>query len=213
MVKWIVFFVLISPVPLLSQEAAPTENEAADADGLVSEDSGKDSFSRAWSVTLYGALMTKQTVGRAFVPPTPLERSDGFIALALGRKMVSLAARAQLELEGQFVKHTGNQRHVELNGLGIGRWVAFPWNRYLATTLALGGGVSYATEEPLFEVLTHGQTSQWLIYLLFEATISPPRHPQWGIVYRLHHRSGLLGTFSGIRGASNALGLGFKYQW
>jgi hypothetical protein len=196
-----------------------TSQTTEDSDASVLEDEDEeptrslDPFFAVWSVTVYGSFMTKETVGRAFLLPTDLESSFGFLAGALSWKMVTLFDRAQFELEGQLVKHLGDQRHAEINGLWIGRWVAFPWNHHLGTTIGLGMGLSYATDMPVFEVLTHDRSSQWLIYLLFEATVYPPQYPQWSIVYRIHHRSGMLGTFNGVHGASNALGLGVKYRW
>ena len=45
----------------------------------------------------------------------------------------------------------GEQEHVELVASINVRWITFPWNRYLDTSLAFGGGLSLATEVPVLE--------------------------------------------------------------
>jgi len=167
----------------------------------------------AWALTFHGGYMTKEKTGDALVPPTKLETSYAIVALALNRRMMTLVDKIDVELEAQAVKHLGSQTHEEYNGLLVGRWIRFPWNHYLATTAALGVGISYATEIPIFEAITHERASQWLTYALFEITLAPPRTEHWAFVFRAHHRSGANGTFNGVRGGSDALALGFKFRW
>jgi len=165
-----------------------------------------------WALTVYGAVNTKEKVGWALVPPTDLNLSYGLVAGAVSRRMTTVFGRADIELEGQVVKHFGSGSG-EINGLAIGRWIQFPWNHRLPTTIALGLGISHATSIPVFEALTHENTAQWLTYVMFEATVTHPDQRHWAFTYRIHHRSGFFGAFNGVRGASNALGFGVKYRW
>lgn len=120
------------------------------------------------------------------------------------------------ELEGQAVQHTGIQRHQEVNGLIAMRWNRFPWDAYVDTSVAFGTGLSYAFEVPELEPRTERpdeESSRLLNYLLVEIDLSPSRSSQWGMVLRLHHRSGVFGLYSGVNGGSNFVGAGIRYAF
>lgn len=166
-----------------------------------------------WAVTVYGASQLRGNIWSTFYAPD-FEPSYYFIALAVSRKIHSFSKNLDLEMEGQGVKHLGNQHHWEFNGLFALRWLTFPWNKYLDTTIAIGDGLSYATRTPKLEKELHSDnTSLLLNYLMLELTFGLPKTPQWNLVVRLHHRSGIFGIFDGVEGASNALGMGLKYKF
>lgn len=135
------------------------------------------------------------------------------VVLGLGRRLISLGRYLDFELEGQVGKHLGDQDHFEFNLLLIARWLVFPWNDHLRTTLAVGNGVSYATDIPEVEEKNHSETSRLLDYLMFEFTFGLPQYPQWDLIARLHHRSGAYGLYNGVTGASNALAWGVRYHF
>jgi hypothetical protein len=166
-----------------------------------------------WAATVYGASQLRGDIWQTFYEPD-FETSYYFIAFAVSRRIYSFTKNLDLELEGQGVKHMGNQHHWEFNGLVTLRWLTFPWNKYIDTTIAIGDGPSYATRKPELEKKIHrGKTSHFLNYLMLELTFALPKAPQWNLVVRLHHRSGIFGTFDGVEGASNALGVGLKYRF
>ena len=166
-----------------------------------------------WAVTVYGASQMNGDFWQTFYAPD-FEPSYYFMAFAVSRKIYRFTKHLDLELEGQVVKHMGNQHHWEFNGLFALRWLTFPWNTYLDTTFAVGDGMSYATRTPKLEKELHGdKTSHSLNYLMLELTFALPKTPQWDLVVRIHHRSGIFGTFDGVEGASNALGVGLKYTF
>jgi type 1 glutamine amidotransferase len=41
-----------------------------------------------------------------------------------------------------MLKHVGEQEHVEFAPSINARWITFPWNQYLETSVAIGGGAS-----------------------------------------------------------------------
>ncbi|MBT8440756.1 MAG: hypothetical protein KJO76_00110 [Gammaproteobacteria bacterium] len=55
--------------------------------------------------------------------------------------------------------------------------------------------MSYAFDDPYFEVDAHDTSNKWLVYIMVELTAFLPRHPQWSLVARVHHRSAAYGTF------------------
>ncbi len=96
------------------------------------------------------------------------------------------------------------------------RWINFPWNHYLTTTLAFGEGVSYATSIPLLEKRDHNVSingRRLENYLMFEATASLPSRPDWQIFYRLHHRSGVFGIYDSSNSGSTAVGVGIRHYF
>ena len=165
-----------------------------------------------WAITGYWARLTDGDLDDSASFRVGFEDSS-LLAIALSRRFYSFRDILDFEVEGQIVKHFQDQNHWEFNGLGISRWLLFPWDNYIDTSIAAGIGLSYATETPVIEDKNHSETSQLLTYLLFEVAFSLPKVPQWSVVGRIHHRSGAFGLFNGVRGASNALGVGIRYSF
>ncbi len=165
-----------------------------------------------WAVTVYGAIQTHSDLGGTFLNPD-FDSDYHFLAAAVSRRIGSMTRHIDWEVEGQAVKHFGDQNHMEFNVLLIARWLTFPWDSYLDTSFAVGNGLSYATRTPRIEEIQHDKTHQFLDYMLFELTFSLPQQPRWSMVWRIHHRSGVYGLFNGVHGASNALGVGLKYHF
>ncbi|MGD8370034.1 MAG: hypothetical protein PVI19_00680, partial [Syntrophobacterales bacterium] len=167
---------------------------------------------RDWSITLYGAKLSTSSLGQVLI--LEAEYKDSYLVdLALSRRFASYKKYLDFEAEGQVAKHFGDQDHWEFVALVVVRWLPFPWDRYVDTSFAAGNGLSYASETPKLEDQKYDDTSQLLNYLMFELAFSLPRIPSWSFVVRIHHRSGVLGLFNDVKGASNALGLGIKYSF
>lgn len=180
------------------------------------EDSGRASAEasqtkpdeRKWALTLYGGPLTTDSTRK--ISNFSADYKDSHIGVAaLSWQFAKLTRHLRFEVEGQVAKHFGDQDHWELNALVIARWVTFPWNAYLGTTVALGEGISYATEIPRLE--DKPRASQWLNYLLYEFTFALPAHPEWSLVVRVHHRSGFYGELAS--NSMNAVALGIKYRF
>lgn len=121
----------------------------------------------------------------------------------------------QWEWEAQVGKHFGLQDHWELNGLALLRWNQYPWSNYVRTSFAVGDGLSWASSVPTLELASHTNegATPLLNYLLIELTFGAPKILDWDFVFRIHHRSGIFGTFNGVDGGSNVIGLGLKYRF
>ena len=171
-----------------------------------------DAGAKDWAVTVYGAIQTRSDFHEMFYNPD-FDNDYKLLAVALKKRMGSYTKHLDFEWEAQVVKHFGEQNHMEFNGLLIARWLSFPWDKYLDTSLAVGNGLSMATETPESEALQHEKTSLLLDYVLVEASFSLPQIPKWSFVWRIHHRSGVFGLFNGVHGASNAMGAGLSYSF
>jgi hypothetical protein len=126
-----------------------------------------------------------------------------------------IGATFQVAANLGYRRDHGNNEDIGEGGLYfMVRWRNFPWNRYIATTLAAGDGISYATDPPEVEKEDDPNDSQSLMnFLVFEATFALPKHPRYQLVYRLHHRSGAYGIFDDSDFGSNTLGLGLRYHF
>lgn len=114
-----------------------------------------------------------------------------------------------LELEGQVVRHFGDQHLWELNLPVVARWQRFPWNDSIATSAAFGIGPSYTTKVPPMEVELEGESQRFLYHWFLELTLGPP-DADWTTSFRLHHRSGGFGSIAN-EGGSNALTIGIRF--
>jgi len=191
-----------------SAVADESDNEPVEIDLVALADENK------WGLTLYTAWLSEEQLGDMLVFQAELEDDQVWVA-ALSRRLLSFNRYIDGEVELQVGKHAGpTQRHWEINGLGILRWKRFPWSNYFGTTAAAGIGLSWASEDPQFEIEAHDTTNKWLVYILVELSLYLPQYPQWAAVARIHHRSAAYGTFEDdLEGASNAAGLGIKYRF
>ena len=168
---------------------------------------------RDWALTLYSGRLTDSGIGATATFNFKFENAY-FIDLALSRRLYTFRDYCNIEIEGQIAKHFGDQNHWEFNVVPYFRWLVFPWDAYLDTSFAAGVGVSYATSVPEIEAKNHDDVAaRFLGALMFELAFSSPRVPQWGLVIRLHHRSGANGVFSGVSGGSNAWAMGIRYSF
>ena len=133
--------------------------------------------------------------------------------VGLNYKLITTAIRSlTFEVEGQVGKHEGVQKHWEGNILLIAR-VAF-WENTLPTSFAFGNGLSWASEKPVFEEEEKGQeTNQLLNFFIVEMDMGLPQIPgnPKGL-FRIHHRSGIYGTYCPPTCGSNFISYGFKFS-
>lgn len=130
----------------------------------------------------------------------------------LGRPFASYES-LYLDIEGQAGFHTGQQTHSEYTGALILRWEEFPWDHELDTSFSVGEGLSWASEVPAREARGSDGSAQLLNYVLFDVAVSPWEKKRWEGFMRVHHRSGVFGTFSDVYGASNFIGFGVRRRF
>ncbi|MGH7313755.1 MAG: hypothetical protein ACREJV_11320 [Candidatus Rokuibacteriota bacterium] len=165
-----------------------------------------------WYLTLYGG----QYAGSASADVVKLSSPDSYVVgLGVLKEFARHDPHVRWELEGLTLQHVGLQDHVEFAASINVRWVTFPWDADLRTSLGFGSGLSYATEVPELEARDNPDTgsTRFLHYLMLELTFSLPSLPRWSLVGRVHHRSGAWGLFDGVGRASNVLVGGLRYQF
>jgi hypothetical protein len=166
---------------------------------------------KEWAVTVLGGQYSGSQLLK--LGGGTLDFKDSYTAgLSLSYQFVDWGPHMRWELEGQALKHFGEQEHVEFASSINVRWITFPWNRYLDTSVAIGGGLSVTSEVPVLEKRDpdNSQAATLLHYLLIEAAVGLP-NSSWSLVARIHHRSGIFGLFS--HSGSNVLALGLRYRF
>lgn len=179
-----------------------------------------DSPLQGWSILAYRG-QTAQTIFMKlmrFKEPRPFRTYIATVEASILLKKY-WDARFQFEwgnnLTRRFEKGFQDD-FFEINSFLILRWQSFPWHKYLYTTVAVGEGLSYAHRVPYIEshdTTNSKKTSRVLNFLSWEITAALPKCPDWSLVYRLHHRSGIFGIFNGVSGGSNVTAFGIRYTY
>jgi hypothetical protein len=163
------------------------------------------------AIAVFGGLVTNNNWEDALAP-WDLEYRESFLTgLAISHRISRFDHRIDFEIEGQVVRHFGDQDHWEFNLPIVGRWKTFPWDEVVDTSLAFGIGPSYANEKPPAEVAIEGDSHRLLVYWMAEIEAGPPDR-DWRAVIRIHHRSGAFGLVAD-EGGSNAIVIGFKQRF
>jgi hypothetical protein len=162
-------------------------------------------------VTFYGGALSTAEIGSS-LDFEKIDDSFQFLSLGVNRKLGSLFDNIGVELEGQITQHFGEQHHTEIGGLFLLRSNKFPWSNRLATTFAMGEGLSYASQTSELEAKLHDKTSKFLNFMVWELEFSLPKSPNISYFGRVHHRSGIFGLFNGVHAGSNGLGIGVRFS-
>ena len=175
---------------------------------------GEDSASNKGgpsAIAVFGGIMTDNKWEDAVAPWNLDFRDSTFVGFAASHVIGRFDHRLGFEIEGQVIRHFGDQDHWEFNLPIIGRWEAFPWDEIVDTRLAFGIGPSYASEKPKVEVANEGDSQRWLVYWMVEIEAGPPDR-DWSVIFRLHHRSEAFGLVAD-EGGSNAMVIGLKQRF
>ncbi|WP_404367711.1 hypothetical protein [Marinobacter sp.] len=166
-------------------------------------------------VSVYAATYSPSSF-LELVAPVNVELSSRsrLAALAIGRPLADFWG-LEWDVEGQVVRHWGDQTNFEFNALYLARWQLPILEELVAPAFAFGHGISWATEPPSLEPSgdPNEKSSEVLNYLMAELEFAPPSAGQWGGFVRVHHRSGVFGLIDGIKGGSNFVGAGIRYRF
>ena len=118
------------------------------------------------------------------------------------------------DLEAGTAYRFGDESQGEFWGAIYLRYDGFPWNDTVYTSIAANTGVSLLTDTSEFErSRSDGQTSRLLHYLAPEITFADPSNKNLELVVKLHHRSGVFGTFDGVSGGSTFIATGIRLRF
>jgi hypothetical protein len=165
------------------------------------------------SLSVFGAWSLDNNWHQLFLDTADLQfENAGLAGLGAAWPVWSPAEGATLEIEGQIVRHFGDEDHWTLNApLATLRWTRFPWRDRLQTSAAFGIGPSLASEVPALERRNDGESDAAKLYWKVELGVGLPR-AGWEAFWRLHHRSSAYGLF-GDEGGANAIGFGLRREF
>jgi hypothetical protein len=180
-----------------------------------------------WTATLWGGPLFDANFGDTFLFNGQFRREvllgggvqrrlwrSGPIALELDFNALGHWASAQRGsgFSGRFTSsdsaslNTAAQSFGEVTaGIGLRAWL-LP-----RLSVAVVQGVSFNSSLSNFESTYRDQASQLLNYLAFE--VEAAVSPQWSLVGRIHHRSGVFGLYDGVEEGSNAYLLGLRHRF
>jgi hypothetical protein len=160
--------------------------------GKFTADPLEDILSLTHHIDFDPAWVTVLTYNRVLARPSPVRQWEG---------------------ELQFGVHSGLQDHLEVTTALVHRWHSLPWDGLVRLNPVIGAGLSHTSDVPLLEAEGKpGEDAQRLLfYLMFELEVAPYWADRWSIFARIHHRSGVFGTFGGVHGGSDHVGLGFRW--
>lgn len=166
-------------VSLVAAATVAAANVAAE--GLTFEDPQT-------TLSVFAGQMTDDGWETIVLKPSETEWIDSYLAAAvIGRDWTVWNPRLRFGIEGQLVKHWGEQDHVEISVPLTIRYRALdPWIPVQGASFGLG--LSYASEVPQVEVDRKGDSQKWLAHWYAELEFGKP---DWTVYpfLRLHHRS------------------------
>jgi hypothetical protein len=192
---------LLLTAVLLASGAPDAAANGGDADAAVAP---------RWALSLFGGRFADNDWTEIATLDDVGFRDAWMAGAALSREIAG-TRRWALEIEGQALRHFGDQAHWEFNAVLATRWRAFPWDGVLPTAAAFGIGPSLATEVPDEEVARDGESERLLLYWMAELEASLPGRP-WRGFARLHHRSNAYGLLA-EDGGSNIVTLGLRRRF
>jgi hypothetical protein len=168
-----------------------------------------------WQIMVFaGGLSTNEFLSEIILGGT-LEFEDSAVSgVSVSKRLFDLGDYVGIEAEGQAIKHFGAQNHWEFTAFFLARWLVFPWDDYVDTTLAIGDGVSHATEVPALEKRAFGEdeSTKTLNYIVGELTFRLPEVSRWELSLRFQHRSGVFRRIDNVQESSTNFVLGLKFS-
>lgn len=166
-------------------------------------------------VSVYAGRYSNNSLPEEIALLKPVDIEDATMVSAAYSEVLG-ARREPYWWEGEVnaVQWFRDQDHFELNGLVTWRWHRFPWDDVLDTSFAFGNGLSWASSIPDLEdrfQAPEGST-RLLWHIAAEFEFGLPGTDRWSTFFRVHHRSGVFGTFDGVEGGSNVLALGLRHR-
>lgn len=143
-------------------------------------------------------------------------------AVAVSRRLLTFGMRglgdtSTIELEAGFGQRFGDVSESEFWIALHFRWINFPWNDFIYTTVAASTGFSYATGAPALERRNSDfkGASRLMHFFSPEITFALPKHKHIEFLIRYHHRSGVFRNplFGYTTGGLNFLTMGFRLRF
>ena len=172
-------------------------------------------WSSGWSVVGYGGVMTTNESSDLWLSGELELTDDRLFGIAVNKRLFAITDDLDMEFEQNVVKHFQGQDNWEFDSVFMLRWNTFPWDSVIDTSIAVGDGLSIASETPKLEYTRYGkdESSALLNFVMAEFTFALPDVPGPELVMRMQHRSGTFGLINNTSDASTAFTWGIRYRF
>lgn len=157
-----------------------------------------------------------------FTPPWRYEwRNSGYLGAAFSRDIYQWRSHLKIEAELGLGQRFGTLHETDGWGALYLRWLEFPWNDRIKTSVAVSTGLDLASSVPAWESRATGVPggSRLMHYFSPEITFAMPSRQDWELVLRIHHRSGGrrywgdTAIFHGTGGGIQYTVIGFRHRF
>lgn len=172
------------------------------------------------ATAIYAGWYVDNSMGQVLVtsPETPFTwdyEGDYLVATAVSRRVATLWRHVDVEPELGVGQRWGEQDETEVWGAFFFRWRGFPWDRTIVTTAAVSTGFNYATgiSEKEQKRANDGEGSRLMHFFAPEITFALPSRPNYELLFRFHHRSGVFGLVSDAWGGAQYGTIGLRIRF
>lgn len=188
---------------------------------MIEDQSPCDTWSD-WSFEFGVAFITKNSIGDIFTGEIARATGDagGEIYQFTATKLLDtydwtiagheFHPQLELPLCLEIVDENSREPFLDYNAAMQFRWVDFPWNDTVETTMGVGLGLSYSSKLYLMDIKRHpGEERSHLKFdLPIHVTFARPSKPDQQLVIYLAHQSGGFHIFD--KGGVNSIGMGLR---
>ena len=168
-----------------------------------------------WSATLYVGPSTTKYFG-AVLQSFNLQPTGAMVGVAVDRRLLYLGQGISIAAEGQVTQYFFGHKDTTLAfGLGFQADDVFGLKR---TTWSIYAGPSYATDPPYTSIGYRGivypaSRVRFLNFVGIEWAVGFSDESKWQGVFRIYHRSGLMGLYTDSDDDGMALGFGIRRRF
>ena len=138
-------------------------------------------------------------------PPAPINkwhwRNSDFAGAAFSRRLVTFfGGDFRIDPELGAGQRFDEMHATEFWGALNFRWMWFPWNNYVRTSVGIADGLSVVTTIDHKELTLNKPPagSLYLNYFSPSITFGVPAYPEYDLILGWHHRSGVFGLIDGV---------------
>lgn len=169
---------------------------------------------------IYAGWYVNNSMGQVLVtsPETPFTwdyDGDYLVATTLSRRVATLWNRVDVEPEIGIGQRWKKQNATEVWGAFFFRYRGFPWDGRIITTAAVSTGFNYASNisDREKDRAMDDKGSKLMHFFAPEITFALPSRPNYELLFRFHHRSGVFGLVSDAWGGAQYGTIGLRIRF
>lgn len=166
-----------------------------------------------WWVTVFAGAVAKNELSTIVFQLDP-DFGESYVAgFSLGKEFGAITDSLRLEWMATTAVVFGTEDYVDLRFEVGARWIRFPWNDTVFTTVGAFVGPSWISKRSIYEDEEKNEWRHLKNGLSIEFTFAHPEQPGTALVARLHHRSSIFGLIPDAGTPSDFLTLGVKKRF